>query len=102
MDRTRKLNREINEATLQHVSKGEAELIAEIVEEKLAQLQASVEQLRQTPEGIAQLERREKAFGECRRTEEETSREFYDKLRHWLERDMPQTKFPLHPPRQNG
>lgn len=102
MDRTRKANREVNEATLQHVSKGEELLIGEIIEEKLAQLQTSVEQLKQTPEGIAQLQRREKAFGECLRTEEETSRQFYDKLRHWLERDIPQTKLPLHPPRQTG
>jgi vacuolar-type H+-ATPase subunit I/STV1 len=102
MDRTRKANREVNEATLQHVSKGEALLIAEVIEQKLAELQASVEQMRQTPDGVAQLERRTKAFGECRRDEEETSRQFYDKLRHWLERDVPQTKWPLHPPRQNG
>ena len=102
MDRTRKANREINEATLQHVSKGEAELIAELIEEKLAQLQASVEQLKQSPEGIAELERRAKAFGDCRWDEEETTSQFYDKLRHWLERDIPQSKFPLHPPRQTG
>jgi uncharacterized protein (UPF0261 family) len=102
MDRTRKANREVNEATLQHVSKGEAQLIAEVIEEKLAQLQASVEQLWQTPEGVAQLQRRAKAFGECLRSEEETTHQFYDKLRHWLERDIPQTKLPLHPPRQTG
>jgi hypothetical protein len=102
MDRTRKANREVNEATLQHVSKGEAQLIAEIIEEKLAQLQASVAQLRQSPEGSEQLQRRAKAFGECLRSEEETTHQFYDKLRHWLERDIPQTKLPLHPPRQNG
>jgi hypothetical protein len=102
MDRTRKANREVNEATLQHVSQGEAERIAEIMEEKLAQLQSRVAELRQTSEGAAELERRAKAFGECLRSEEETSRQFYDKLRHWLERDIPQTKLPLHPPRQNG
>jgi hypothetical protein len=102
MDRSRKANREVNEATLQHVSKGEAQLIAELVEGKLAELRASVERLKQTPEGIAELQRRVKAFGECRRDEEETTSRFYDKLRRWLERDIPQTKFPLHPPRQTG
>ena len=76
------------------------EWIEELVEEKLAQLQASIEHLRQTPEGTAELKRRVKAFGECRRIEGETSGQFYDKLRHWLHRDIPLTKSPLHPPRQ--
>jgi len=100
MDRSRKATREGNEITLQHVSPKEALLIEEMVEEKLAQLQASIEQLKQTPEGIAELQGRLKAFGECSRIEGETSGQFYDKLRRWLDRDIPQTKAPLHPPRQ--
>ena len=100
MDRSRKATREGNEITLQHVSPKEALLIEEMVEEKLAQLQASIEQLKQTPEGIAELQGRLKAFGECSRIEGETSGQFYDKLRRWLERDIPLTKLPLHPPRQ--
>ena len=100
MDRTRKATREGNEITLQHISHKEAFLIDELVVEKLAQLQASVEVLKGTPEGAADLQRRVKAFGECQRTSEETSAQFYDKLRRWLELDIPQTKSPLHPPRQ--
>ena len=100
MDRSRKATREGNEVTLQHMSPKEALLIEELVEEKLAQLQASIEQLKQTPEGTAELQRRIKAFGECQRIEGETSGQFYDKLRRWLDRDIPQTKSPLHPPRQ--
>lgn len=100
MDRSRKATRVSNEATLQHMSSKEALLIEELIVEKLAQLQASIEQLKQTPEGTAELQRRIKAFGECQRTEDETSRQFYDKLRRWLERDIPLTKSPLHPPRQ--
>ena len=100
MDRSRKANREGNEGTLQHKSQKEASLIEELVEENLAQLQASIEQLKQTPEGIVELQRRAKAFGECKRIEGETSDQFYDKLRRWLEREIPQTKSPLHPPRQ--
>lgn len=102
MDRSRKANREGNEVTLQHKSRKEALLIEELVEEKLAQLLASIEQLKQTPEGMAELERRVKVFGECKRIEDETPGQFYDKLRRWLERDIPQTKSPLHPPRQVG
>jgi len=102
MDRSRKANREVNEATLQHKSGREASLIEEMIEEKLVQLQVSIEQLQQTPEGISELQRRAKAFGACPRIEGETASQFYDKLRHWLDRDIPQTKAPLHPPRQTG
>jgi CRISPR/Cas system-associated endonuclease Cas1 len=100
MDRSRKATREGNEVTLQHKSRKEALLIEELVEEKLAQLQASIEQLKQTPEGIAELQRRIKAFNECKRIEGESSGQYYHKLRHWLDREIPQTKSPLHPPRQ--
>jgi hypothetical protein len=100
MDRSRKANREGNEVTLQHKSRKEALLIEELVEEKLAQLQASMEQLKQTPAGVAELQRRVKAFGECKRIEGETSGQFYAKLHRWLDREIPQTKAPLHPPRQ--
>ena len=102
MDRSRKATREGNEVTLQHKSQKEARLIAELVEESLAQLQASIERLEQTPEGTAELQRRLKAFGECKRFEGETSEQFYDKLRRWLAREILQTKSPLHPPRQVG
>jgi hypothetical protein len=100
MDRSRKANRNRNETTLQHKSHKEALLIEELVKEKLAELQASIEQLRQTPEGMAELKRRTRVFGECKRIEDETPGQFYDKLRRWLEREIPQTKSPLHPPRQ--
>ena len=102
MDRSRRANRERNEVTLQHKSRKEALRIERLVEEKLAELQASMEQLRQTPEGMAELKRRTKVFGECKRIEDETPGQFYDKLRRWLEREIPQTKSPLHPPRQVG
>jgi hypothetical protein len=88
--------------TLQHKSRPEALRIGELVEENLAQLQASIEKLKQTPEGIAELQRRIKAFGECKRIEGETSGQFYDKLHRWLHREILQTESPLHPPRQVG
>ena len=100
MDRSRKANREGNEVTLQHKSRKQGLLIEELVDEKLAELQASLEQLKQTPEGMAELERRAKALGECTRIEGETSTQFYAKLRRWLDREIPPTKSPLHPPRQ--
>ena len=102
MDRTRKANREDHEATLQYRTKNEAQHEAELIEEKLIQLQATVAQLEQTPEGIAELQRRTTLYGECKRLADDTSAQFCNKLRVWLERDLPQTKSPLHPPRQTG
>ena len=100
MDRSRKATREGNEVTLQHKSQREAFLVEELAKENLAQLRASIEQLKQTQEGTAELERRVKAFGECERVEGETFGQFYERLRRWLEKEIPQTKSPLHPPRQ--
>jgi len=98
MDRSRKATREGNEITLQHKSQQDASLTEEMIEEKLAQLQASIEQL----SGTAELQQRVKLFGECKRIEGETSGEFHEKLRRWLDRDIPQAKSPRHPPRQSG
>ena len=102
MDRTRKANREDHEATLQYRTKNEAQHEAELIEEKLTQLQAKIAQLEQSPEGMAELQRRVKLFGVCQRLADETSAQFCDKLRVWLERDLPQTKSPRHGPRQTG
>ena len=102
MDTSRKANREDDEITLQYKSRQEALLDEELVEEKLAELHASIEQLKQTPVEAAELQRRIKLFGECKRNEGETSGEFYGRLRHWLDRDVQQTKSPLHAPRQTG
>jgi len=100
MDITRKAHREAQEATLQYRSRQEALLDDELIEDKLKQLLDFVGGLKQTPEGAAEVQRRVKLFGECQRSEGETSAEFYAKLRHWLDRSMPRTKSPLHPPRQ--
>ena len=102
MDVSRKANREANEITLQYKSRQEILLDEELAEEKLVELLAVISQLDQTPSGAAELQRRRKLFGVCERIEGETSGQFYARLRHWLDRDMPQTKSPLHAPRQTG
>jgi len=102
MDRTRKANREDHEVTLQYRTSNENLREAERVEEKLKQLLATVAQLEQTPQGPAELQRRVKLFGECQRLADETTAQYCDKLRVWLERDLPQTKSPRHAPRQTG
>jgi hypothetical protein len=102
MDRSRKANREGNEATLQYQSRQETLLTEEFGQDKLTQLLAFLGQFEQTPAGAADLERRRKLVGECNRIDGETSAQFYARLRHWLDRDLPQTKSPLHAPRQTG
>ena len=102
MDKSRKANRETNEITLQYKSRQENMLEEKLAEDNLTQLLAFISQLDQTPLGAAELQRRRKLFGECKRIEGETSGQFYARLRHWLDRDIPQTKSPLHAPRQTG
>jgi hypothetical protein len=102
MDASRKANREDNEATLQYQSRQETLSIEELNEERLRTLLAFVRKLEQSPPGVAELQRRTKLFGECKRIEGETSGQFHARLRHWLDRDLPQTKSPLHAPRQTS
>ena len=102
MDNSRKASREDNEKTLQYKSRQEALLDEELAEDKLKQLLESISQIDQTPLGAAELRHRTKLFGECKRIDGETSGQFYARLRHWLDREMPQAKSPLHAPRQTG
>lgn len=102
MDASRKASREANETTLQFQSRQETLDIEEHNEQKLRTLLAFVSHLEQTPPGAAELQCRTKLFGECKRIEGETAGQFHGRLRHWLDRDMPQTKSPLHPPRQTA
>ena len=102
MDDSRKANREDNEKTLQYKSRQETLLDEELAEDMLAHLLMSISQLDKTPSGADDLRRRAKLFGECERIDGEASGQFYARLRHWLARDIPQTKSPLHVPRQTG
>jgi hypothetical protein len=102
MDSSRKANRKDHERTLQYKSRQETRLDEELGEDKLQQLQASIRQIAQTPLGAAELQRRTKLLGACQRIEGETSGQFYARLRQWLDRDLSQTKSPLHAPRQTG
>ena len=94
MDPSRKANREDHEITLQYKSRQEALGVEELIEDKLTQLLAFISRLEHTPPGAAELERRIKLFGECRRNEDETAGQFCARLRHWLDRDLPTTKSP--------
>lgn len=102
MDRSRKANRDDHEQTFQYQSRQQILLAEELAEDKLTQLLAFINQLEQSPLGAAELRRRAKLFGECQRSADESSTEFFAKLQHWLEREIPQTKSPLHSPRQTG
>jgi len=102
VDKSRKANRKDNEITLQYETRQEQLLGEELSEDKLTQLLAFVSRLEQTPHGAVELQRRRKLFGRCERIEGETSGQFYARLRQWLDREIPQTKSPLHAPRQTG
>lgn len=102
MDASRKASRETNEKTLQYRSRQAILLEEELNEDKLQQLLLSISQQGQTPSGAADLQRRRKLFGECERIEGETPGNYYVRLRRWLDKDLSQTKSPLHAPRQIG
>ena len=59
-------NRESHEKTFQYKSRQEALLDEELIEDKLAQLLASIDQLERTPAGAAGIQRRVKILGECK------------------------------------
>ena len=68
MDRTRKANRQDDEVTLQYRTHNDVLREGELIEEKLKQLQATVAQLEQTPQGMAELQRRTALYGELAET----------------------------------
>ena len=76
--------------------------VDELNEDKLKQLLTFIGQLERTPPGAAELQRRIKLFGQCKRGENETSGQFCARLRQWLDRSLPKTKSPLHAPRQTS
>jgi hypothetical protein len=100
MDSTRKSHQEAPEATLQYKSRQESLLDDELTQAKLTRLLIFLGQLEGTSEGTAEVKHRIKSFGTCKRDHGETSAEFYAKLRHWLDRDMPPEKSPLRALRQ--
>jgi hypothetical protein len=102
MDNSRKANRADNEITLQYKTQQETLLDEVRSRDELSQLLLLISQLDQTAPGAAEIQRRRKLFGECKQIEGETSGQFCARLRRWLDRDMPQTKSPLHAPRQTG
>jgi hypothetical protein len=102
LDSSRKANRESHEITRQYQSRQELLDIGELNEDKLRNLLAFISHLEQTPPGATELKKRTTLFGKCKRIEGETSGQFHGRLRHWLDRDIPGTKSPRHPPRQTA
>jgi hypothetical protein len=60
----------------------------ELIKEKLAQLKSFIHQLEKTDYGRADLRARVRAHGGCTIEAGETDRQFYGKLRKWLDRDV--------------
>ena len=88
MNPNRRMQREAVDATLQFRNRQETLAVEELIEEKLAHLQMFIDHLTSTPHGSAEIERRIKRFGECKRSEDETSGQYYGRLRHWLDRNI--------------
>lgn len=80
-------------AELDAVRRAKAEYDALSIEgqlnEKLDRLQAFIEQLDATPSGKIELARRTGVLGTCVRRIDENSREYYGRLRHWLDSTLP-------------
>ena len=64
-------------------------------DEQLSQLLASLEALKQTSAGTADLQRRIKLFGDCQRIDGETSGQYYSRPHQLSSRRLPPTKSPL-------
>lgn len=88
----RKTDREGQEITLQHKTRHETLSREELDEFKLTHLLEFIKQLEQTSAGLAEIRRRTRLFGECIRFEGETTGQFHNRLRLWLDRNLPQTK----------
>jgi hypothetical protein len=88
-----KAMRAAHEVTLQYKSRLATMPAEERIEERLAQSLDFIRLMRQTPPGATELRRRGKLFGDCKRLEGEPSGQFCARLRHWLDRDLPSTKF---------
>ena len=76
--------------TMKHIRKpnpDDLEAARQEIKEKLADLQKFIQQLARTPHGLADLQQRVCMLGECTQDPGEGDRDFYGKLRRWLERD---------------
>jgi hypothetical protein len=59
---------------------------SDLIEQKLIQLETFVRQLAHTPNGRAELQRRQLRYGECKPNPGESSEQYYARLRYWIDR----------------
>ena len=59
----------------------------DLIKEKLTDLQALL-RLEHTPNGKDELQRRIRLLGKCTPADGESDRQFYGKLRHWLDQSL--------------
>jgi hypothetical protein len=102
MDPSVKTWREANDFTLEFQSMHEVLPINEVDENNLRQLLVYICWLEQTPQGATDLQRRITLFGDCRRSDSETSDQFHARLRNWLDRELPKSKLHRHATRQTS
>jgi hypothetical protein len=74
----------VREARLRHDSlSGDA-----LVEDNLTHLETYVRQLSSTAHGKAELDRRRAKFGPCKQLDGESRRDYFGRLRTWVDRDL--------------
>jgi hypothetical protein len=88
MNPTRKIKVDDIEAVLQARTRHEQLPVDEQIKEKLEDLQKFIGYLSQTAHGKTDLDLRVDLLGACQRTPNESDREFYGRLRRWLDRDL--------------
>lgn len=94
MDRNRKAGREGDEITFRYRSRNEDLLDEELIEGRMTQLVAVIAEMQHAAVGSVRLERRSRWCGACERVADDSTVEFYAKLRPWIESDLPRSKLP--------
>jgi len=88
MNTTRSLKAEGVTAVRESRARHESLSSDEKVEDNLTHLETYVRQLRSTATGKAELERRRSKFGPCAQLAGESRRDFFGRLRTWIDRDL--------------
>jgi hypothetical protein len=84
-------------ARIRHESLPRDEQLAQ----RLVDLQAFVCQLARTPHGSAELQLRTQRFGACAPVDGESPRDYYGKLRRWLDRECGEADVAVGSARRN-
>jgi hypothetical protein len=88
MNTTKSLKAEGVEAVREARHRHESLSSDERVEDNLTHLETYVRQLQSTAQGKAELDRRASKFGPCTQLAGESRRDYFGRLRTWIDRDL--------------